>query len=533
MENSIKSYLHIFDSAGTQASSLFIMHKKIRALETAIREGSILDIQGVLHHGGENSLHEYLRMNPIETVPLLSMAVDYARVYVVQNLLQSGFIVDNGGEMWYNVLRNMFPTAIFSSLFSQLKVQLNTNGQYTDSELNAAAWTCLESGHRPMSGRNSTYLIEHVAVHGTAAMLSETISSGPQVNVKNQRPGFVVFAIISELDMYACPSTAQMSIVIEKVRILLQAGIFTHQDPNDQSPSILDEAISSDVSKEGDLVRLILSTGMIGDINRVHVNRSEYHRELTPLLRAIYLTTFSSRIAKVSQLLKSGANSTQTVMGKCPLIIVLHEIGGISAFWDDPEESLVSTFLDNMTPEQVRASTTPEFSSLVYETVKQHRCTVENLLPSSLAKLLAKGADPNILDGPSGESPLFHLVRRSLKNNGVSDFDECDMATMRVLLQCDRVNIFQQNRSGETVIDLIKSRLHDWGMGREMYDFFAMPMQYEDARRGYAMSLHPDSRPFHNDRPSPFGGIGSDLMGMILDRKNFAVLPRWETVFPP
>ena len=511
------------------------MNEKLIALETAIRKGSIPAIQGVLHHGGENSLHEFLRMNPIETGRLLSIAVNYARVYVVQNLLQSGFIVDNDRKMWNAVFENMYSTAIFSSLFSQLKLQLNMNGRYTESELNAAAWAYLESG-QTVSGRTSTFLIEHLAVHGTAAMLSETISSGLQVNVKNQRPGFVIFAMLSRLNSTAFLSSTPMMTTIEKFRILLQAGILINETENDQSLSILDEVISADCSLKGELVRLFLSTGIIGEINRVHENPRGRHGELeTPLLRAIYKDkdeTMNNRVDIVSQLLESGASSTQMVNGETPLFVLLRELGFPYNIRHE-QPSLISVFLDNMTPEQVQASTTTDLKSLVYETIKEHGCSIETLRPSVLAKLLAKGADPNVLDGVSGESPLFYLVRRSLKTHGISEFNQCDMATMRVLLQCDRVNICQQNRSGETVIDLIKSRLHDWGMGREMYDFFAMPMQYEDARRGYAMTLHRNSRRFHHDRPSPLGGFESDLMGMILDRKNFARLPHWESVFPP
>ena len=491
------------------------------ALSDAICIGSIRGIQLAIDDGVDIN-------KPIgsqDDRSPLHLAVNFGRPNIIQHLLRSGAVVDNNCKMWTTAINNQYSTDVFEYLLSSLREAISSGGHLEGPKLNAAVWEYLQPS-------SSFSFIDHVAIHGSPAMLSRMLFNGIPVNKSNE-PGGVMYALLKNWNQYKTDHEYRyFSYNIEKARLLIQAGASVDSRPGELSA--LQIAVGLKQGLDCDLVRLILETGNYGHIDSEYVAHGDPHGSLRRSMftqpRSVLVHNIcrnideyhsDNRASIMSALIEHGANCTHMWMGISPLFLALErELDSR----DSMRVSVLDVLLAHMTKHDVKMPATSSGRSLVLQTLLPGYSSKSK--SDTLEKLLAAGADQNAIDGPTGETPLYSFMSRILQQGmGVYSppaYSDLISRLMFILLQNPDLDVFRKNRDGSTVIDLVNENIHEWHMGRPLYELFhrIVMKRYEDARRCFAMALHEKIGP-----ASKVSDFPPEMMHAVLDMKHYYLLP--------
>jgi hypothetical protein len=209
--------------------------------------------------------------------------------------------------------------------------------------------------------------------------------------------------------------------------------------------------------------------------------------------------------------------------GRTPLFIAVdmcHRGGTVNATWT---LGRVEMLLQNMTREQVRMKATVDSHSLVVQSLDFN--TINTLLPT----ILQAGADPSAADGPSGMTPLFMTIAKSLQNP--EDRYTARFSGYHIGLLLDaHADVHVSNTDGCTIADLISDNISRWTMGSAIYRRLDILFNrdYIARREAVGMALHK-----RLGDVSRLGAIPDDLMLEHIVSKMPKTIPPTEDVFGP
>ncbi|KAJ1464534.1 hypothetical protein T484DRAFT_1758027 [Baffinella frigidus] len=507
-----------------------------KQLMESVRMRSIRNITTALNNGADvNELIPIHGVNGIFTSALRE-AVKSKYVNGVVYLLDHGAAVDNRPNMWDSAISNKQSTEIFRRLFATLKQQIRIQSSHLqDGEIVERVWEYLDE--------DRTGHIEHnIAIHGNPAMLSAALDHGMRVDTPGSIP--VVYALFTHIKS---SSRFDYSVVgpdvEEKTRMLLAAGTRKFPVPTGL-PSLLSLAIMTDTSCRGDLVRICLDDRHCEDVNHEEIplrfDQGTFPTQQTTALGHLVTKGYRDGVAYLEtfnfifmQLVEAGADVLQMSNGRMPLLLAVQAC--VQHNWRHLHNEdvmkvqigAVKDILAHMTREEIRMPMSHKSHSLIAEA-----CSPEIFIESrlSLLKMLLKsGADPNAPDGPTGETPLYTVVRRSLDSLSGDSGSACeDMATV-LLSNGTEIDIDRPNTNGQTVAHLITENVAHWSMGFNMYRLFETRFNGSNMSRRKALGsvLHPRLGASSHMRDIP-----DELMRLLMSREYIPLsIPPIEEVF--
>ena len=437
------------------------MDQVIQALAKAVANNSLTDIKKILE-GGVGPINDHISNNP-DIISPLQVAAAHENIDAVKYLVKAGIHVTDSPSLWESALHNHISTEIFLILFSQLQSEINVDDG-SSAGVNAAVFEFLQKA-RDQNECTPKFLIDSVGLEGSVAMLSLVISLGMPVNTSNRCTFSLLHAMIATWDnLKRWYPNFYESVQLEKIRLLIGAGL--QINTGHTSPyTVIEFAIMLESQNSSALVRLLLDS-FKWDLNREsdvpqkckhNLMRNRNIKTVTPLIMAMLnvpiFSNTDNQACIVSQLLEAGADCMKETENISPLFFAVER--ELSGKFDAPcGKSILDAILEFMTPAQVKASSTSNSFSLVMQTLLPEVTNSRGLRSKTLAKLLAKGADPDSLDGPLGLIPIFEFMLRSFAKNGIVEFSTEEEMTMQILLRSD-VDIFQENCYGNSVFDLV------------------------------------------------------------------------------
>jgi hypothetical protein len=479
-------------------------------LMVAVERRRMKEVKAILD-GGVGPINEYFCNNPDLKTPI-HYAVMNKDVCLVKYLVEAGLDVKvtNSSTMWNCALRNHVSTEIFEILFKSVASSLNEQNGVISESVNREVLDLLQ-----LDCHLEDRLISNVAVYGSVAMMKLVLSLGIPMNPGDCNGTSVVHQMIKMWNqLQHVYVDYHGDINIEKIRLMINAGLQFEQGgyPN----SVLEEAIMMRSPLSSELVRLLLSSSHKWDLDRERAGPVAGTGTVTPLILALRIKPMDyhtkNQRSIIAQLLEAGADCMKFTDGVSVLFFAVrfllneqrHHVSG---------SNIVEMMLEFMTDAQVKASTTSDKDSLVMQTLLPGLTKSYRLRSNTLEKLLAKGADPDALDGPLKRIPIFEFMLRAL---GTDSFGEEEERTMQVLLQSG-LDVFQSNDYGNSVVDLVESRKADWSLSTETYRILQRVVaDTHDWRvRSFGMAVHDKVL-----QESTMRGLSADVIYTMV-RQNF------------
>ncbi|KAJ1468798.1 hypothetical protein T484DRAFT_1754855 [Baffinella frigidus] len=499
---------------GTRKQLMVAINNKCMHLITrAVEDGA--DVNNVIESSGCMWCY---------TSPLRA-AVSSLYVNGVVFLLDHGATVDNHMEMWVDAISNPHSTEIFRRLFAKLKQQMHTQDpQLEDRDLLARVWGYLERG-----GDNHGHLRLSIAIEGTPAMMAMSLDHAMPVGTHVRSdpasvrvvqpvippgelplmhgryiytPAPLVYEFLTHmngvadrphLNTPAMKSTA----VEEKTRMLLASGARKFPVPLGHV-SLLNLAIALNGSAQGDLVQICLDDRHCENVNHEEYAMQSGHgaitahpaQQTTPLAHLITklyprgVTYIDSFKHICNMLMYEGVDFMQMSDGRTPLLLAVEACQyDKRKFVTQQCVKNVAYILGHITPEQIRMPMSHASHSLITEA-----CSMKILIERTLQllpNLVRKGVDINTPHGPSGETPIYTIVNRSLSNHSIESIANCQ--SIVTFLLGNGADIQTPNADGETVIDLIANNIGLWSMGAVIYRQFETRCNVFTTRRREAV----------------------------------------------
>jgi hypothetical protein len=512
------------------------MGENYERLVAAVRKGSVCGIKTVLHSGGGVvDINKHFESDGPDN-HVLYTAVIFGRSNVVALLLAFGALVDNKHEMWDSAMFNQYSPDIFLQLFHALTTQLAAahNNRLQGRRLTTAVWYYLEKG-RQIQFRVNRSLLEEVVCSSTTPILSLMLSLGMEVNPANKPAGFAINTLLRDWEREMKYTRYERGTNTENVRILIEAGAIVCSYPND-GPSVLQLAIDLDKTRDAELVRLILDTDEVHGIN-VASAYGKKGRVRTPLVHVLTVlcdcVTEDNRANMTTQLIESGAVYIQmaqmcasTDVGTSILSLALKR--ELCFYEDARSDSMLDVLLARMTPSEVRMPATTDHGSLVMQAVTKGPRHYDRPTSVVLAKLLAHGADASAVDGPSGQTPLYYLVAKSLGYSRYEPSRAEENEKVVVQLLQGGADIFRENADGQNVVDLVAANASNWKMHKDTYQLlYDIAMRRQNNLEAFGMALHPQV-----GAGSKVSVLPHEMMQEIMSRLYVRVLPSVQDVFP-
>jgi hypothetical protein len=437
-----------------------IHHRSLQRVKNALDQGAEMNTVEVGYFQGENNA--------------LHFAVDKNLVNVVKHLLGRGALVDNDPDMWRHATADEFSTEIFRLLVVALRTQQHSlHPTLQDTALNEKVWTYL-----------GETLIDQIVRSATPAMLSMAIDYGMPLHGPRMYPLYLMLQERESTD------GRQIKLNLEIFRILIAAGASFDTAPGKNS--ILKTTIAKDRTGVGEMTRYVLEDSRCEDVNTVSApsvdldgNKEEQTALAQVLVKKYPMGGVINYDNIMRQLFERNVDLTLMSNGRTPLFIAVDMCrrgGTVNATWT---LGRVQMLLQNMTREQVRMKATVDSHSLVVQSLDL------NTSNAFLQTLLQAGADPSAADGPSGMTPLFMTIERSLQNP--DDPYTARMSAYHIGLLLDAgADVHTPNTNGYTIADLISDNISRWTMGRAIYRRLDILFNsdYISRREAVGMVLH-------------------------------------------
>lgn len=494
----------------------------------------------------------------------LRLAVSSRYVNSVLCLLDHGAVVDNHTEMWVNVISNIESTEIFRRLFATLKQQLHAQYPHlNDRELLAHVWEYLDGG-----SENHGHITKAIAIHGTPVMLSMALGYNMPVGIRVRpamapvippggdmphmhglyvgAPAPVVYELLAYMQAtrqvadqpYHHTAAMTATAIQEKTRMLLASGARTFPVP--RGASLLSMAIALDDSAKGDLVQICLDDSHCEDVNhegyamQLEQGATPAHpaQQTTPLAHlatklypngVTYRDTFENILQR---LLYRGVDMMQMSNGRTPILLAVQacKFDSDGVVMEQRIRNVVS-ILQLLKFTQMHLPMSHASHSLVTEA-----CSMEINTETTTRLLIIlrnNGVNLDTPHGPSGETPLYTIVKRSLVHRTARSITQCQ--SIVTFLLDHGIDVHMPNTDGKTVAQLITDNIGQWSMGADVYQQFAAVFDVSDMLRREAVGHVVHSR---LGGSSAMRELPVELMRGLMSREYIPLLiPPIEEVF--